>query len=572
MGIGSSFSIGRSALAASQLGIQVSSNNLANAATPGYARQVLGLAPVPGNFAGRGVSITGIQRQIDEALSARLNGSISQAAAAEESLRILSGIETTLNELTDLDLSSELSAFFTSFSELANGTQSQTQVIEQGELLAGFLQRIREDLSEQRNQIDTGLGALVDQADGLTEQIAALNEQIANTEGAGQQNNALRDRRDELVRELSELVEVSAVEQPSGAINVLIGSSPVVLGSRNQGLTLRETPAGDSIERVVAVDATGQVLDIREGRIGGVLSSRDGELQSTIDTLDELAGSLIFEINRLHSTGATAEGLTEIRSSLLASPGDQSLALNDPLNRSLADGVFAPSNGGFVVRVQDTASGAISTTRIDIDLDGIDSTGAAGFGDDTSIADIAAQLDAVSGLTAAVAPDGRLTISAEPGASFSFGDDTAGVLAVLGVNSYFEGTDAGSIRVRQDLRGDPAGLMTGRYVGGAFVENATSLAIAERQDTASDLLGGDSIGAFWQSRVQQNAVRTATAASVAEASSIVRDNLDSERLALSGVDSDEEALQLLAFQRQYQGAARIIQTSNDLLDELLAIV
>lgn len=577
MGLGSAFNIGRSALQASQLGVQVASNNLANAATPGYARQTLGLEAIPGAGSsasiGRGVQFTGVRRQIDEALNARLNGAISDAAAAQESSRILGSIETALNELTDLDLSSELGSFFTSFSELANGTQSQSQVIEQGELLAGFMRRLRGDLVDQRNQLDNRLGALVEQADALATEIAGLNEEIVRSEGGGvATNNPLRDRRDELVRELSQLVDISTVEQASGAIDVLVGSSPVVLGARSQGIELREIPAGDTIERRISVTATSQVLDVTAGEIGGVLASRDGELDGMIETLDRLAGSMINEINRLHATGATADGLTSASSTLVISPDDQSIALNDPLNRTLAELPFPPTNGGFLVRVVDEASGAVSTTRIDVDLDGIDATGAAGFGDDTSVQDLAAALDAVNGLSASVGSDGRLSINASQGTSFTFGDDSSGVLAALGVNSYFTGNDAQDIAVRDELRGSPSLLMTGRYVDGSFVENGTSLEIAGIQDNAVDSLDGDSASGFWRSAVQTFSVKAGSAQTVAEATAIVRDGLESERLAVSGVDTDEESLSLLQFQRQYQGAARIISTTNQLLDELLAIV
>lgn len=576
MGLGSAFTIGRSALAASQLGIQVASNNLANAATPGYSRQVLGLAPVPGAGGtlaiGRGVTLTGVRRQIDEALNARLGGAISEASAAQESLRVLSGIESSLNELTDLDLSSELGAFFTSFSELANGTASQPQVVEQGALLASFVQRLRRDLVGQRDQLDTRLGALVARADSVASEIAAINAQITRSEAGGAQNNPLRDRRDELVRELSTLVDVSVVEQAGGGIDVLVGSSPIVLGARSQGVTLREHPEGDSIDRRPAIKTTGLVLDISSGEIGGVLATRDGELQGAIDRLDSLAATLIHEINTLHATGATAAGLTSARSQLPAAPSDVGLALNDPLNRSLQGLAFPPRNGGFLIRTVDAASGAVSTSRIDIDLDGIDAAGAAGFADDTSLDAIAAQIDAVAGVSASVGPDGRLRIDAAQGTTFTFGDDTSGVLAALGLNAYFTGTDARDIGVRAELSAAPNLLMTGRYIDGSFVENGTSLAIAASQDQAAEGLGGESVGAFWRTTVQRLSVQTGSAERTADATAIVRDSLESERLALSGVDTDEEALSLLAFQRQYQAAARVISTTNELLDELLAIV
>lgn len=578
MGIGAAFQIGRSALAASQLGVQVASNNLANAATPGYTRQTMDLQSLPGDAAtqsgqiGAGVRFNGVRRQIDPAIEARLNSSISDTAAASEVLRAFSGIETILNELTDLDLSSELGNFFTGWSEIANGTQAQAQVVEQGELLAGFIQRLRGEMASQRNELNSRLGSIVNDANETLDQIATLNEQITSSESGGAKNNPLRDQRDQLLRDLSATMEVTAIEQASGAIDVLVGSTPVVLGANNQGIELRDIPRGDRIESQIAIKATGQVLDISSGQVGGLIDSRDGTIDQTIDKIDDLASQLIFEINKLHSTGANANGLTSAQSQLQIFSTDQSLALNDPLNQSLQALPFAPSNGGFLVRTTDAASGAVTNTRIDIDLDGINAAGAPGFADDTSINDIAADINAIQGLTATVGGDGKLSISTSPGTSFTFGEDSSGVLAVLGINSYFSGTDATDIAVDDRLASDPLNLMTGRYEGDVFHENGTSLAIADLQDTGIDAFSGQTTGEFWRTAVQQISVRTGSARVLAESTALVSDSMMSQRLAMSGVDSDEEAINLLQFQKAYTGAARIIQTTNEMLDTLINLI
>lgn len=578
MGIGAAFTIGRSALAASQLGVQVASNNLANAATEGYTRQTLGLQPIAGDAntlegqIGQGVRFNGVRRQLDPAIESRYNTSISDSAAAEEILRAFSGIETILNELTDLDLSSELGDFFTGWSELANGTQAQAQVVEQGELLAGFIQRLRSDLTSQRNELDDRLGALTSEANNALTEIARLNEQITASEYGGATNNPLRDQRDQLVRELSEIMDVTVIEQASGSIDVLVGSTPVVLGSSNQGIELRNVPKGDQIETQVAIASTGQVLDIRKGRIGGVFDSRDGTVDETIGKLDQLAGQLIHQINSLHATGANAQGLTSTSSQLQFSTTDQALSLTHPANSSIAELPVAPTNGGFIVRTVDEATGAVTTTRIDIDLDGLTNTGQPGFTDDTSLQDIASAIDAITGLSASIAGDGKLTINATQGTTFSFADDTSGVLAALGVNSYFQGTDATDIAVSDHLASNPLSLMTGRYIDGTFHENGTSLAIADLQDTGIAAFDGQSAGAFWRTSVQKLSVQTGSARVIAESTAIVRDGLESQRLAMSGVDSDEEALNLMQYQRAYQGAARIIQTTNEMLDTLINLI
>jgi len=578
VGIGAAFQIGRSALAASQLGVQVASNNLANAATPGYTRQTLDLQPLPGDTStqsgqiGAGVRFNGVRRQIDPALELRLNSSISDSASASEVLRAFAGIETILNELTDLDLSSELGNFFTGWSELSNGTQAQAQVVEQGELLAGFIQRLRRDMTSQRNELNARLGSLVRNANEQLNQIARLNEQITASEAGSAKNNPLRDQRDQLVRELSEVMEVTTIEQASGAIDVLVGSSPVVLGSKNQGLELRDIPKGDRIESQVTIASTGQVLKIRSGQIGGLIESRDGTIDETIGRIDQLASQIIFEINKLHSTGANARGLTSAQSQLQISLTDQTLSLNSPLNQSLVKLPFAPQNGGFLVRTTDAASGAVTSTRIDIDLDDINAAGQPGFTDDTSIIDIAADINAIQGLTTTIGGDGRLTIKTTPGTSFTFGEDTSGVLAALGINSYFSGTDATNISVDQSLASNPHKLMTGRYEGDTFLENGTSLAIAGMQDAQLETFGGQTIGSFWRTSVQQLSVRTGSARVLSQSTQLVSDSMMSQRLAISGVDSDEEAINLLQFQKAYTGAARIIQTTNEMLDTLINLI
>jgi flagellar hook-associated protein 1 FlgK len=578
LGIGAAFQIGRSALAASQLGVQVASNNLANAATPGYTRQTMDLQPLAGDTAsqsgqiGAGVRFNGVRRQIDPAIESRLNSSISDSASASEVLRAFSGVETILNELTDLDLSSELGNFFTGWSELSNGTQAQAQVVEQGELLAGFIQRLRGEMTSQRNELNSRLGSLVGDANETLDQIARLNEQITSSEAGSAKNNPLRDQRDQLVRDLSATMEITTIEQASGAIDVLVGSTPVVLGAKNQGIELRDIPKGDRIESQVTIKATGQVLDIRSGQVGGLIESRDGTIDQTIDKIDDLASQLIFEINKLHSTGANSKGLASAQSQLQIFSTDQALSLNSPLNQSLQELPFAPSNGGFLVRTTDAASGAVTNTRIDIDLDGINAAGEPGFTDDTSINDIAADINAIQGLAASVGGDGKLTINATPGSSFTFGEDSSGVLAVLGINSYFSGTDATNIAVDDTLANDPLNLMTGRYEGDTFFENGTSLAIAEMQDTGLESFGGQTAGEFWRTSVQQISVRTGSARVLAESTALVADSMQSQRLAMSGVDSDEEAINLLQFQKAYTGAARIIQTTNEMLDTLINLI
>ena len=159
MSINGALQIGQSAILASQTAIQVAGNNLANASTPGYHRQVARLSPSRPEYIGRagfvgtGVQMQRIVRTVDTALQGRTRAAISDQNAAEIDQRFLNAIESIRNELSDQDLSSRLSAFFNSFSELANSPNDEavrTVVIQQASGLANAMRELRNEHANVR--------------------------------------------------------------------------------------------------------------------------------------------------------------------------------------------------------------------------------------------------------------------------------------------------------------------------------------------------------------------------------------------------------------------------------------
>ncbi|MEL7473562.1 MAG: flagellar hook-associated protein FlgK [Planctomycetota bacterium] len=577
MGLTGALNIGRSALTASQLGLTVAGNNLANAATPGYTRQTLELKPIRGGFlgnafVGRGVGVEGVQRKLDEALQARLLTARSNEASATQRLQSYAEVESTLGELTGFDFSTQLNTFFNTWSERANLIENSGVVVQQASQLSSFMRRLRSDLSDLRLQVDAQIGAAAAEADRIAQEIASLNVQVAGLEGSGATASALRDQRDILIGELADLIDVDVVEQPDGQVDVLVASQPVVLAGTARAIGIRrETIDGRSTIDLVAGDDERR-LDVRTGRIGGLLSGRTDAVDTAIGALDEIAQELIHRVNDLHANGANRDGLTSTDSTLQTPVADRSLALNDPLNPSFAGLPFTPTNGGFLLHVTRSGTGVTSTIRVDVDLDGLDATGAPGFGDDTSLEDIRAAIDAADGVTATFTPDGRLRVAADQGFEFSFAEDSSGVLAGVGLNAFFTGRDASDIDVRADLIDNPGRLTTGRIINGALVENQTALDLAALGDLSLDGLGGQSFRETWQNAVNEIGLATGAAQVEAQASVVVRESLDAQRAAVSGVSIDEETINLLSYQRQFQAAARIVSVADELLQELLAVV
>jgi flagellar hook-associated protein 1 FlgK len=573
MSLNSTINIARSALTTSQLGLQITSMNMANAANPSYTRQIARLQAIQGRVSdpfqiGQGVAVRDVQRQIDEALQSRLWSSNSSEVSSAQQYSVLSQLETILNEGTEFDMSSQLSSFFNTWTEATTLLDSQSTISNQGEALASYIRNMRSDLTIQRRQIEDQIDAEVLRADAILDEIAAINQTITENEIGESQASGLRDQRDALVTELSQLMDVSVFENNAGAYDIYSGSTPIIQGSRNRGIEIQRVTDDNGVLSVrIELGADSTPLPVSGGSIGGLLASRDGAIDATLDKLDQLASQLIFEVNKLHSTGINKDWLTSTSATLQVPVGDQTLALNDPNNDTFGDLPFSADNGGFTISVRN-ANGSSSTTRIDVDLDGLDNAGLPGFGDDTSAEDIRASIDAIDGISATFDPSGRLVIDAEPGYSFAFSEDSSSALAVMGVNSFFTGDNAADIDVRDDVE-----VMLGRMSpNGEFETNGTAKLIGQLADEAADGLGGLSINKFWSLQAQDVATRTSSARSKANADTLIRESLDAQRASVSGVSIDEESINLITYQQQYQGAAQVITTAQQMFDTLLALL
>lgn len=572
MSINSTLHIANSSLIASQIGLQVASNNLANASTPGFTRQVALIESLRGrltdpNMIGAGVAVTQVRRQIDQALQERLWNGVSDEYAAAQKLGVYSQLESILAEGTDFDTSSQLSSFFNSWSEATTLLDTESTLVNQGQTLTSFIRNIRSELNGQRRQIEDQIDSQTAQANALFQEIADINETISAREIGQAQASSLRDRRDQIVTELSSLVDINVNENPEGLYDVFVGSTPVVLGTRNRGIEIDRQTVDGVVSVTPRLKDNGAPLPVNGGSIGGLLETRAGAIDATIDKLDDLSVQLIFQVNRLHSTGTNANGLTATSGTLAIATADRNRPINDPNNASFAELPYAAETGGFFVEVRNKENNTSNRVWIEVDLDGIDDNGLPSTADDTTPEEIRAAIDAVDGVSASFTPDGRLDIRSSPGFSFSFDEDSSAALAVMGVNSFFTGTTAQDIGVREGVE-----VMLGRIENGQFVENANALRIGALGEQATGALGGVSIGKSWSLHAQDVATQSSGARVGAQASAIVRESLEAQRASVSGVSIDEESMNLLTYQRQYQAAAQVVQVAQSMYDTLLNLV
>jgi flagellar hook-associated protein 1 len=223
-------------------------------------------------------------------------------------------------------------------------------------------------------------------------------------------------------------------------------------------------------------------------------------------------------------------------------------------------------HGSFELVLNNSAEQTTRRLNIKLDLDGLPAPPAV---NDTTLAalvqDINGQLGPDAPVVARITQDQRLEIvSTDPDVHFHFENDTSGFLAAAGINTLFEGRDAGSMKVRADLLGAPERLHVG-----VLGDNTVALRVAELQ-SARVLAGGTAtLEDYVAGMVGALGVQSAEARELAENQAVVLTAIHNEREAVAGVNLDEEAVALMTHQRAFQAAARFLSAVDEMMATLM---
>ncbi len=559
--------IGRSALLAYQSALQVVGNNISNAGSPGYTRQTPVMTPstgvlLPEGFTpGGGVALEALRRNVDHSLENRLRAAIGQQSGSVVEQQVLGQLEGVLHELTDTDLSTLLQEFFNSCSSLQNQPHdlaARGMVLTAADSLIREIQRQRSDVLVIRDELNHDLEDAAQHAGELTQDIAALNVQITALESSqGGGANALRDQRDQLLRELAELLEIQIREQPDGGINVYAGNELLIQSGLNRGITSTfETVNGEPTVVVRFADNNGPIA-LDNGELAGFVEARDSHSLGYVAQLNSLAKALIQEVNKVHAEGQGLEGIINV-------VGTYDVLDSAAVLNSTGAGLdLTPRNGSFLITVTDQSSGTPTTTTITVDLDGV--------GTDDSLDSLVAQINAnVANVTAAVTVDNRLQLTAATGFEMTFSEDSSHVLAALGINTFFTGRDAQDIAVNTTLTGN-VNLLAAAMVG-TTGDGSNAARIAALGTDSLTGLNGQSLTDFYNAIAANLAVTSQAAVAGVEAADAITLSLTAQRESISGVSLDEETISLLRFERAFQGAARYASIVDQLLEEMLMLV
>jgi len=565
MSLFSSIQLANNALIGAQIGLQVVGNNIANANTPGYLREEVVLAPgqtyrVGNLLFGLGVDVIGIVQKVDLFLEERLRNSQSDLSNSEAQEQAYVQLETVIGELSDTDLSTSLQTFFASISDVINQPESvsvRNLAVLLGSTLSDEIKQLRQRVDTIRSDFNQRFLDVAGDVNRILREVADLNIRITTTEGgvtSGSQAVGLRDQRQLLMSELSKVINIKAVEQTDGSVTIFAGSDYLVFQGLTRDVEVVQASEDGAPAANVIVKDTKAAVQSTSGELAGIRTARDEILAGYLDNLDEFAQTLIFEFNKVYSGGQGQAGFSTIQGEFSVSDG--TAKLDD------AGLQFTPVNGSFEFHVVNNKTGLRKTEDVFVRLNGLK--------DDTSINDIVAQIDAIDGITANLTPTLELQIiGSGPDVKFTFGKDTSGALAALGINTFFSGSSASDIDVHETVRNDPGKFAASQNGTGVDVLNA--LELARFQDKRLDTAGGATLTGLYDTFTANTAQSSAVAQSVAEGFRIFNGTLEGQKLAVSGVSIDEEAIKMITYQRAFQAAAKFIKTVSDLLELLVQL-
>jgi flagellar hook-associated protein 1 FlgK len=563
MSLFGSIQLAGNTLRVADIGLQVVGNNIANANTPGYARQELVLAPAPtqrkGNLLlGLGVQVVGIVQKLDANLQNRLRDALSDTANSATQRTTYEQLEGLLGELGENDLSTTLNAFFASINDVLNQPESasvRNLAVLKGQTLANEIGRLASRVRNMRSDLDARVVDGAKDINRLLTDIRDLNIKIAESEGGASRSDAagLRDQRNVALDSLAKLVNIRVEEQASGGVAVFTSSGDYLVfeGNVRQVEVQNLNDRGQSIAEIRLTE-TNSPLALGSGELGGLVTSRDTILGGFLDNLDEFARTLAFEFNKVHSSGQGLKGYSTITAENAVTNVNAALD-----NAGLP---YTPVNGTFEVQVYNTRTKLTQTTRIKVDLDGIDG--------DTTLSGLQAELNGIDGITASINSAGKLTLTSNSAdQQIAFADDTSGLLAALGINKFFTGSSALNLQINQAVAKDPA--LFAASAGGVGNDTENGVLLGGFLDRALESNSGASLSDMYLQMTGEITQASAVSRSVYEGFQVFEDSLQGQALAATGVNMDEEALKMLTYQRMYQASAKLISTINELLGVLL---
>lgn len=628
------FGVGVSALNAAQYGLQTTEHNISNATTPGYSRQqTVQATNIPqltgAGFVGQGVNVSTVRRLFNDYLNTQLQ---QQQAQSSQLNAYYTQIQQINNVIADpvAGLQPAIQNFFNAVNGLANNPSSQPSrqaLLSSAQTMTARFQSMNQMLTDMNNSINGQLQTSVANINSYAQQIASLNNSIAiATASTNQTPNDLLDQRDQLVSQLNQEVKATVIKQSDGSYNVFIGNGQALVVG-NIASTLQTVQSLNDPTKVdIAYNNGGLATRIQQsslqgGAIGGLLAFRDQTLTQTQNALGQVATGLAATFNDQHSLGQDLNGAlggnffnvgTPAISKGINNTGTAVISATISNVSALTGSDYTLSYDGAnytVSRLSDNTTTVSPTLPITVDGLTISTTVAPNAGDsflirptlngardirvaitDTSkiamaipVRSTAALTNTGTGIIAGPSvntpppPNANLkdtvTITFNnPATTFNVVDTTTATTLATNV-AYTPGQTFTYNGWTTQISGAPNAndVFTVSANSNGSADGGNGLLLAGLQ-TKSTMLGGTtSYEGLYGQLVSQVGNKTNELKITSQAQTNMVNQTSQAQQAVSGVNLDEEAANLIRYQQAYQAAGKAIQIAGTLFDTILSI-
>ncbi len=652
------FSIGLSALRASQFALNTVSQNLANANTEGYHRQRVGFQTrlpqfIQGRYLGSGVEIGTIDRMRNQILESTYTRSVSDLQSAGRQLSLEGQIESLFLP-GDGSIHNAVGGFFDELNRLSANPSELVQrnaVVQQGVNAAKQVRDISERLTDLkqtvRNQIEIEVNSINQDIESLVDLQHRI--QVASARGVP---NDLYDQRDQLINRLAEKIDVQRFEQSQNGFGLSLAGSSIAIGDAPIAF---ETVYDDNGNVAIHVAGSDREVKFGSGSLIALAEVHNETIDDFQSRIDEFARDFIRNVDQAHAKGVGTSGPFSILRGT-RSVGNPQIPLNeseipfpvekgelyfsvtdpsgekrtyavaiDPATESLDDVAAKIGNVANVQAVVDEQNGTlniIAQPGYRFDFSGnLETVPDLGSFTGTSLPRISGQYEGdvnrelsvsvigtgtigkTPGLLAQVTDESTGKVIAEinigegyeagselavtEGVSISFGggdvtdsdsfttrliadSDSTGILSALGLNNFFKGSDAKTIDVETRIVENPNELATSRSGDIADTTNLNGLLTLREAHTMGE--GRLSFEDFLGETSSEIGFRVQTSQSLYRNISELNYQYQTEIASVSGVDLNEEMVDLANYQKSYEAAVQVMRTMETMMDELLALV
>ncbi len=550
-GLNSALNTGKTALQTNQKAIEITGLNVANVNTDGYSRQTPNLTPYPALnfgdfFIGTGVTVSSVQRSHDVFIAGQISGKSAEFGLENSMLHPLAELERTIG-IGDGSLSDEFDQFFDSWRQLSTnpgGEVERQAVLQRGELIGNAFVNVYNETQQVVKNINSTIVSKVDGVNLQLDEIAQLNNRISAIEMSGQDANSDRDRRDLLLKNISEMIGARNFETSIGTVSVqLANGMPLVEGS--QATHIVPVYNGTDVNLELEFGTANISLDrtAMGGEFRGLYEVRDVTIPDAVNRLDQLAYTFATEINNVHMMGMDLNG-------------DAGAAFFVPPNTHGSQGYDDPTASAFGAGTLDLSVNGVVTT---VDIDGTNN----------SVTGMVAAINgSVANVTASVDPDNNALVIVPNNTGDNLVVDSSNLSGGTYPRPIFSSTDmASSLSLHITTTSQIAAGHTA-----APGDNENALAILDiEQASLAGLGGNDTLVSYYGKIAATVGVESARNRQAQQGYEDSLVQLQNMRDGVDGVSLEDEMINLLQYQKGYEASAKFLATVDEMMATLLAI-